>query len=230
MINSRISKKKPIPIKKERTLRAQTTTRSMGRRERRAEHTRVKLFRCALRLIARRGISNVTVEEITEAADVGKGTFFNYFQSKEHVLGVMAEIQLGKIREAAALAQRKDASLEAVLRRMVLRLTEEPGRNPRMARALLSSFLASRDVRAEVLKHMKEGRRIIAGLVAMGQKRGEIDRAMKTELVAVQLFQSFMGTVLLWSIEERSALRTRAAKTFEQFWKSVAAPAKGKKR
>ena len=106
MINSRISKKKPIPIKKERTLRAQTTTRSMGRRERRAEQTRVKLFRCALRLIARRGISNVTVEEITEAADVGKGTFFNYFQSKEHVLGVMAEIQLGKIREAAALAQR----------------------------------------------------------------------------------------------------------------------------
>jgi AcrR family transcriptional regulator len=47
---------------------------------------------------------NVTVEDITEAADVGKGTFFNYFESKDHVLGVMAEIQLGKVAEALALA------------------------------------------------------------------------------------------------------------------------------
>jgi AcrR family transcriptional regulator len=52
-------------------------------------------------LIAERGFPNVTVEDITEAADVGKGTFFNYFATKDHVLGVMAEIQLGKVREAS---------------------------------------------------------------------------------------------------------------------------------
>ena len=68
----------------------------MGRRERRAAETRLRLFRCALRLFAERGFPNVTVEEITEAADVGKGTFFNYFQSKDHVLGVMAEIAAGQ--------------------------------------------------------------------------------------------------------------------------------------
>ncbi len=79
--------------------------KGMGRRQRRAAETRVRLFRCALQLFAERGFPNVTVEDITEAADVGKGTFFNYFESKDHVLGVMAEIQLGKVREAAALAE-----------------------------------------------------------------------------------------------------------------------------
>ena len=63
----------------------------MGRRERRAAETRLRLFRCALQLFAQRGFPNVTVEDITEAADVGKGTFFNYFESKDDVLGVMAE-------------------------------------------------------------------------------------------------------------------------------------------
>ena len=88
-----------------------------GRRERRAAETRVRIFRCALELIASRGLSNVTVEDITEAADVGKGTFFNYFASKDHVLGVMAEIQLGKIREA--LAQRKKRTTRFVLHELM---------------------------------------------------------------------------------------------------------------
>ena len=36
---------------------------------------------------------------------MGKGTFFNYFASKDHVLSVMAEIQLGKVREALQAAE-----------------------------------------------------------------------------------------------------------------------------
>src|ERR1035437_2483428 len=76
-----------------------------GRRQRRAAETRLRLFRCALQLIAERGFPNVTVEDITEAADVGKGTFFNYFATKDHVLGVMPEIQLGKMAEARAQAE-----------------------------------------------------------------------------------------------------------------------------
>ena len=47
--------------------------KKMGRRERRAAETRLRLFRCALQLFAQRGFPNVTVEDITEAADVGKG-------------------------------------------------------------------------------------------------------------------------------------------------------------
>ena len=78
--------------------------KNLSRRDRKAAETRIRLFRCALQLFADRGFPNVTVEDITEAADVGKGTFFNYFASKDHVLGVMAEIQIGKVREALAQA------------------------------------------------------------------------------------------------------------------------------
>ena len=115
----------------------------MGRRQRRAAETRLRLFRCALQLFAERGFPNVTVEDITEAADVGKGTFFNYFESKDHVLGVMAEIQLGKVREAVTLAEAGKQTIHSVLHRLFLRVGEEPGRSPDLARALISSFLAS---------------------------------------------------------------------------------------
>jgi len=197
--------------------------KSMGRRERRAAETRLRLFRCALHLIAERGFPNVTVEDITEAADVGKGTFFNYFATKEHVLGVMAEIQLGKVQEAVAVAGLGKQSIRTVLRRLMLRLAEEPGRSPDLARAVISSFLASESLRKIIVGKMAEGHTMIAGMVAAGQKRGEIAPRLQKEKVATQLLQAVMGTILLWSAHAEPALKTWIEDSFQHFWRAIAA-------
>src|SRR5512139_2381797 len=52
---------------------------------RRKRETREKLLRAAFRLIAERGVDAVAVNEITEAADVGFGSFYNHFESKEAI-------------------------------------------------------------------------------------------------------------------------------------------------
>lgn len=194
----------------------------MGRRQRRAAETRVRLFRCALQLFAERGFPNVTVEDITEAADVGKGTFFNYFESKDHVLGVMAEIQRGKVKEALSATDRGKQKIHSVLHRLVRRLVEEPGRSPSLARAFISSFLASEGVRTIIAQNLQEGRRMIAEIIAAGQERGEIDPSLKKEKVAIQLMQTCMGTVLLWSLDGAPALKTRIEDSFQHFWRAIA--------
>ena len=193
-----------------------------GRRQRRAAETRLRLFRCALKLFAKRGFAYVTVEDITEAADVGKGTFFNYFESKDHVLSVMAEVQHGKVREALSATGKGKQSIHCVLHRLVRRLVEEPGRSPSLARSFISSFLASERVRTVIEYNMREGHKMIAQIVAAGQERGEIDPTLKKEKVAMQLMQSCMGTVLLWSLDETPALRVRIENSFQHFWRAIA--------
>jgi AcrR family transcriptional regulator len=195
--------------------------KGMGRRERKAAETRLKLFRCALRLFAERGFPNVTVEHITEAADVGKGTFFNYFASKDHVLSVMAEIQLGKVREALQAAEDGSRPIRSVLRDLFTRVCEEPGRSPELARAVLTAFLSS-SIRDQLGRNMSDGRRMAGRILELGQKRGEIDPKLKTEQMALHLQQSFMGTMLLWSLRGEQELQTAVEASFQHFWRAIA--------
>src|SRR5215475_4835160 len=108
-----------------------------SRRERRSADIRERLFRSALDLFAHKGFAETTVEDITEAADVGKGTFFNYFPSKDHILLAFGEMQLAKLSDAVAEARHSPAPLLQYLRSLSTRMTEEPMRNPAIVRALL---------------------------------------------------------------------------------------------
>ena len=195
--------------------------KGMGRRERRAAQTRLKLFRCALQLFAERGFPNVTVEDITEAADVGKGTFFNYFKSKDHVLSVMAEIQLGKVREALEAAEAGKRPIRSVLRDLFTKVSEEPGRSPELARALLTAFLSS-TIRDLLARNMSDGRRMVRQVLELGQKRGEVDPRLKTEQAALHLQQAFVGTLMLWSLRGEPKLQSTIEASFQHFWRAIA--------
>ena len=194
-----------------------------GRRERRAAETRLRLFRCALALIAEHGLPNVMVEDITEAADVGKGTFFNYFESKDHVLGVMSEIQIGKIREARSQFSQEKLTVYATLHQLAQQLSQEPGRSPALARALISSFLGSASIREILKRTMHEGRKTIGELISAGQESGEIRPDLKKEKAAMQFLQSVLGTVLTWSLHESPALNTWMEDSFQHYWRSISA-------
>jgi AcrR family transcriptional regulator len=76
-------------------------TTELSRRERKKEETRERIFREAVRLFSRRGFENTTIDEITERADVAKGTFFNYFPRKEAVLAFLSEQRLEQVEAGA---------------------------------------------------------------------------------------------------------------------------------
>src|SRR5512132_1696019 len=62
------------------------------RHARRREPTRTQIIEAAKRLFARQGVDNTRINEITDEADVGFGSFYNHFESKEAIVeAVLAE-------------------------------------------------------------------------------------------------------------------------------------------
>jgi AcrR family transcriptional regulator len=61
-------------------------TPTLTRGARRRERTRGQLLQAARALFAHQGVDATTIAEITEAADVGFGSFYNHFASKDEVL------------------------------------------------------------------------------------------------------------------------------------------------
>ncbi|HET6369785.1 MAG TPA: TetR/AcrR family transcriptional regulator, partial [Nitrospiria bacterium] len=67
----------------------------LTRTERRKEKTRRLLMDVALNLFFEKGIYWTKIEDITQRADVGKGTFYQYFETKEAQLQELLERGLG---------------------------------------------------------------------------------------------------------------------------------------
>ena len=192
-----------------------------GRRARRRAETRTRILRAAWGLFARQGFFATTVEQITEAADVGKGTFFNYFPSKEHVLAGFGEMQVGKIRAALEDYRRQPRPIREVLQRLVYALAEEPGRSPALVRSLLVANLSSEPVRQLWRRNLERGRRALAQLLAEGQRRGELRRDRKPLELCRHFQQTYFGVLVLWAIHPPSRLGERLEETFNLFWPGI---------
>lgn len=103
----------------------------MTLRDRKKSQTRDRIAAQALRLFARQGYEGTTVDQIAEAAEVGRRTFFRYFPTKEAVVFPEWERRLEQFR--ASLAPRGSAGLSdpggsaglQAVRRSLLGLAED---------------------------------------------------------------------------------------------------------
>ncbi len=193
-----------------------------SRRERQKAETRKHLYRVALSVFAKRGLSASTVEEITKTAGVAKGTFFNHFRTKEEVFRVFIETQLANVAVAVEEARSARSDARTVLRALFHRNAGEFGSSATLTGALLSALFGSEPVREITVQGMVNGRQKLAAIVASGQERGEIRTDRRPEAVALAFQQALFGTLSVWAVQRKGKLASGLDASFENFWAGIA--------
>jgi len=84
---------------------ASATKARLKRTDRRTIRNRKALLNAAEKLIAEKGLEHTTVDEITEVADLAKGTFYNYFDDKNQIAKELAFTIRGEIETEVAVSQ-----------------------------------------------------------------------------------------------------------------------------
>jgi AcrR family transcriptional regulator len=193
-----------------------------GRRERRRQETHSRIFDAAMRLFAERGFANTPVEEITEAADVAKGTFFNYFPTKESILESLAERQIAVVKAAAERARTAE-SVRPILLQMVHELARKPSRSPLLLRSLIGVALTNNTLAKLFGRALELGREQLASIMQRGQELGEVRRDVPAAEVARVMQHAIFGTNMIWSLTSRNDLDAWIDKTFDIVWRGIAA-------
>jgi len=94
-------------------------TEHLSRVERRKAETNKRLLKVARQLFFEKGIYWAKVEDITELADLGKGTFYKYFDSKETIIRVLLEQGLKELLEDTKQAVAEAPSESKILSKVI---------------------------------------------------------------------------------------------------------------
>lgn len=190
----------------------------VGRRERRRLETRNRIFRAALSLFAEHGFMETTVEDITEAADVGKGTFFNYFPTKEHVLATYGAERVATVERALQKARATDQPVMDVLRELAAGVAGQAAESPALVRAIYAAHASCTAVRDELQVRMRTARKLLAQIFRLAQERGEVRKDLSPVVLARLIQTVFHGTMASWALNPEGTLFATA----EEIWDLLA--------
>jgi len=191
-------------------------TLTIGRRQRRREETGEKIYQAALSLFAERGYNATTIEAITEAADVGKGTFFNYFETKDHVLLRFRDKRINIIQ--SFLNENRTLGgvpLTSVLNNLAIALTREFGMNAALFQSFIIAAFTNEAVRSQMSEGLAKGRRLISDLIAQRQQRSEVRNDLRPHNIAYDFQRIVFGTLVLWSMNPATLLKNELENMIE---------------
>lgn len=145
----------------------------IGRVEKRKQDTRQRIAHAALELFAKKGIDATTIAEISEAADIGKGTFFTYFPTKEDVFTEAGSLILERIAASLqAVPLDGDGSASFQLERALLPGIEWHEANLRLSRVWLTMILRQKDVLEVRDPSIEAFADVVTGIVESGRAAG----------------------------------------------------------
>ncbi|MGM1064090.1 TetR family transcriptional regulator [Saccharothrix sp. Mg75] len=193
-------------------------------RERKKQHTRDALVATALDLFTERGFSGATLDELCDAVDVSKRTFFRYFGSKEDVATATSQDMWARFLDELRAADPAAEPLIAVLRDALLAAVAA------MPATWADRVLAERRLAARTPSMEAHGlyfcERTSRAALELLHDRPRLPDALTTRLALEVLVAAFHVAVEAWSSQDgrpsREDFAAHVTRTFDALPRALA--------
>lgn len=153
----------------------------------------------ALKLFLAKGFSNTTVAEIMEGADLGTGTFYNHFQSKEDVLKYCLAEKIDEARDILEAIRQSPRRPSQKLSEILL----AAGKNFEDNRQLINLYMQFHRQGTYSGRQPPHGpvfKEILTDVVSEGQEQGEFRQDIPTSII-IEMFMGLLQSALTSSLE-----------------------------
>lgn len=167
-----------------------------GKREQGKFERRERLYEAALALFRAQGYEATTVDQITRQAGLAKGTFFNYFPTKDAVLRYMGAREVGRLGVPSLGGNGASSSI---------------GKLKRLMSTLATSLEHDRELVSLIFRRGITVSQLMAGdagglslqptaalLIRQAQRQGEINADLDPDALAAALDALYLQQLIRW--------------------------------
>ncbi len=170
-------------------------TSPAGKRELGKLERRERLYEAAVALFREQGYQATTVDQITRRAGLAKGTFFNYFATKDAVLRYIGVHAIGRL-SAASLAGGSDSAV-GNLKRFMSALADSIERDRDLVRLIFAKGISVTDLLCGDAGGFSI-RPTASLLIRRAQYQQEVNRLLDPDTLAMTLDALYLQQLVLW--------------------------------
>ena len=169
----------------------------VGRAERNKRDKRARLLAAARELFRTKGFEQTTTSEIAERADVGKGTLFFHAQSKDELLVMVFQEDIGRTINRAFSTVPKAALLDQAMH-VFNAMLKQNQRELELARIFVRELAFVRGDHHGIDVVMEAFFSRMSVLIEQAQRRGEIRASVDPALLAYNMFALHFSFLVVW--------------------------------
>lgn len=149
--------------------------------------TKRKIFETSMKLFAEKGYDATSIDEITSAVGVAKGTLYYHFSSKEEIFNFLVEEGMKLLKNSIEIKTSKCDNIIDKLKAISLIQLKTVKKYENLLMIVLSQALGtdSRNIfcKNKVIEYID----VVQNIIEEGQKNGELEK-LDSEIMASELF------------------------------------------
>lgn len=189
-------------------------------REARKKELKEKIFFESIRLFSEKGIDEVSVSEITKACGIAKGTFYNYFSTKQSVLLFVGQSQMDRITN---IQESLDMDVKQKIITLFTDLTTRYEEYPKLMKFAVAELFKTSGIIDDEMNAVQQLKDLLMNLLKEEIEREHIKVHVELEDIASILLGTYFTSVMMWVHHEQSvttllqSVNRRVSLLLEQF-------------
>lgn len=183
----------------------------MTNRQIAAAETRKKLVEAAKEIICNKGLANTSIDEITDACGVSKGTFYTYFKRKEDIVYELSEKMFDEILENA---KNCEGTITEKLENYMIHFSRYIERGSlKLAQEWIKNVVDS-DMSDVGTKKLKKDISATNDLIRSGIENNELNKDICVETISDMINDLLYGQMLCWALSGGAYSFEKRTQTF----------------